>query len=562
MLDSLKRLLGIVDPAPASREARAADPTWPRRRKRVASDRYFVLLGELQAAKKDRDWRRGAKITHELIDVLPGFVREESQSEFGDVPPNLPVFTDGARALALAGDDSGLERLLKVTKQLPELEKWWPAAQEAIADRRNIEKIRDVLRERPGILQREVKDAIGAEDGRRISVLVRHMEGSGEIRRIRYKGTYMLDLIDAEIPLPADHPAQSSNSRDDCQTTLAVTTVFDDSHERRRPIEATLISLEGLDYVPLPRAPLRWEEGDKKSGQGPAADDYFEVPEGTPWQLSQIEKLPMEERPDTAYRRLAPHAAGTFLIDDLGKAKRFPGAPAALLSLARSGEIQAEVPLGWGLYRWQVNPMGTGFIAMDRDGVIHAYDQHLRRLFATPLATAPEMSRLMARYDFDAADLKNHTRTVALSPDGSGYLFTVVDQAFVVGADGSPKWGAQLPKQEGWSRVAQVSEQVGTSGEVDKALNLLELEMPIALEEVRRRYRQLAKRWHPDVNEGSAEAGERFKDIILGCGTPERAQSTESGSGGGSRGVRAGPEPRDLGGRGDAVHRPVRNAGF
>jgi len=294
---------------------------------------------------------------------------------------------------------------------------------------------------------------------------------------------------------------------------VAVSAIFDQAHERREPIPATLIALEGLDYVPLPRAPLRWEERDKKFGQTPGVDDYFELSEGTPWQISKAEKLPMEERPDTAYRKLAPHAAGTFLIDDLGKCERFPGAPAALLSMARSGEIQAEVPLAWGLYRWQVNPMGAGFVAMDREGVVHAYDQHLRRLFATPLEAAPEMSRLMATYDFGSADLKNHTRTVALSPDGTGYLFTVVDQVFVIASDGTPKWGAQLPKQAGWTRVAQVSEQVGTSGDVDRALTLLELELPISVEAVRSRYRQLAKRWHPDVNQGSVEAGERFKSV-------------------------------------------------
>lgn len=512
MFTLLRRLFGIVDAAKTSRESPRTDPAWPRRRNRAASDRYFALLGELQAAKKDRDWRRGAKITHELIDVLPGFVRE-SKSEFGDVPPNLPVFTDGARALALAGDDSGLERLREVTKQLPELEEWRPVAQETIADRRSIEKIRDALAERPGMLQKDVKDAVGAEDGQRISVLIRQMEESGEIRRIRYKGTYLLGLADAEIPLPEDHPAQSSDSRDDSRRVVYVATTFDQSHERRRPIDPILITLEDLDYIPLPRAPLLWEERDKKSGQGSEADDYFQLPDGTPWQFSKIEKLPMEERPDPAYRKVAPNSAGTFLIDDLGKAERFPGAPAALLYVTRTGEIRAEAPLGWGLYRWHVNPMGNSLMGMDGSGVIHAYDHELRRLFAARLQEVPEVSDLMSRYHFDRASLKNHTRTVALSPDGGTYLFTIVDQAFAVGSDGSPKWGAQLPKQEGWSRVAQVSKYVGTSGQVGRALDVLELQMPISVEDVRENYRRLAKRWHPDVNEGSAEAGERFKDI-------------------------------------------------
>jgi hypothetical protein len=512
MFKFLKSLLGIEEEPAAPRKSQREGPAWSEPRSRAAVDRYFALLGKLQTAKKEREWRRAAKVTCDIIDVLPGFVREW-KSEYGDVPPNIPVFIDGARALAMVGDDSGLERLREVTQKVPELGEWGPAVEQAIEDRRLLVRIRDVLAQRPGILQTDVKSAVGASDGRRISGLIRQMAESHEIKRIRYKSTYLLGLGNAEIALPDDHPARSSQTSSDSPTRVEVATTFDQSYERRRPIQPALITLDGLEYVPLPRAPLRWEERHKKRGKGPRTTDDFELQDGTPWHLSEVEKLPMGERPDTAYRKLAPHAAGTFLIDDLGKAESFPGAAAALLSVGRFGQVQAEAPLAWGLYRWQVNPMGRGLIAMDSDGVVHAYDENLTRLFATPLGKAPEMSRLMATYDFGAKELKNHTRTVALSPDGGTHLFTVVDQAFTIGPGGSPEWGVQLPKQDGWSRVAQVSGQFGTGAEVDQALDLLELKLPVSVDDIRGRYRQLAKRWHPDANRGSVEAGERFKEI-------------------------------------------------
>lgn len=518
MFDFLKRLFGVPDSPTASRRASSTRSQPRGQGTRSASDRYFSLLGELRDAKKAHDWNRAAEVTHGLMDVLPGFVRH-SKSEYGDVPPNLPVFTDGARALAIVGDDAGLQRLHTLTREIAELKAWRTPVDEALNDRQNLAEIRRVLAEQPGILQTEVKDAIRAEDGRRVAVLLRQLEKGGEIRRIRYKATYVLGPAESDIPLPEDHAARRAHTpepegdEEPDATAAKVATTFDRAHEQRPPIHATLISLESVDYVPLPRAPLRWEEHHKKSGEAPDAEDHFELAEDTPWEIVSIEKLPMEDRPDTAYRKIAPHAEGTFLIDDLGKAERFPATPAALLSVARSGKIHAEAPLGWGLYRWQVNPMGSGFIAMDGGGVTHAYDQHLSRLFATRLRNAPEMSGLMTKYDFDGGNLKNHTRTVALSPDGETYLFTVVDQAFAIGTSGDPRWGAQLPKKEGWDRVAQVSEHAGTSGDITRALRIMQLDFPISVEDVRTSYRRLAKRWHPDVNQEAPDAEERFKEI-------------------------------------------------
>lgn len=505
MLDFLKRLLGLGGDS-------GSGYSRPRSEARTASNRYFDLLQELQNAKRDQNWEKGAAIARELLDVTPKFVRESKQS-YGDVPPNLPLFTDGARALAMTGDDVALENLRALTHEIPALAEWRPAAEEALVDRDLVSNIRRLVAKRAGILQTDVKEAIGAEDGRKLATLLRQLEEGGELQRIRYKRTYVLGPPGADVPLPEDHPAHSAEDADSGSTTHEVATTFDSDHQRRKALKAREVRLDDLTYIPLPRAPLKWEGKHKKSAGRTEAEDMFELGEKTLWKIRSVDKLPMEERPDTAYRKLAPHAAGTFLIDDLGKAQRFPNAPAALLSVGQSGDIMAEASLGWGLYRWQVNPMGSGFIAMDDKGVAHAYDHQMRRLFATSLAEAPEMPELMARYDFDRSSLKNHTRTVALAPDGSHYLFTVVDCGYVIEADGSPAWALQLPKQEGWERVATVSRHAGTSAQVHQAMRILELRPPVALEDVRRSYRRLAKEWHPDVNRGSEEAEERFKAI-------------------------------------------------
>lgn len=511
MLEFLKRLFGAGQRGRPSHDSyRAYEQT--RQATRSASDRYFNLLTELRETVKGCQWDRGSELAHALMDVLPDFIREQ-ESEYGGVPPNLPVFTEGARALVMTDDGAGLQRLLRLTAEVPQPHEWKSVVVAAMKDRENLSSIREVLATRPGVLQRDIKEAVGADDGRRVSTLLYWLDKSGEIRRLRYKNTYVLGLPGVEIPLPDDHAAVATAADDDQATETAVTSTFDQAHTGRRVLRPTDIDLTRVEYIPLPRAPMRWEEHQKKAGGRVEADDYFELDEGTPWELGDVQKLSMEERPETAYRKLAPHAAGAFLIDDVGKVERFPEAPAALISVTRGGEQAAEAPLGWGMYRWEVNPMGSGFIAMDRAGVLHAYDHQLNRILATPLSDAPEMAGLMDHYDFSARDLRNYTRAVALSPSGDRYLFTVVDRVHVIGIDGDPLWSVQLPKREGWTRVTQTSERAGTSAEISRALTLLDLELPISVEDVRSNYRQLAKQWHPDVNQGSKEAEEHFKAI-------------------------------------------------
>lgn len=520
MLRFLKRLLGVrYEDAEGStrgeRYQRTVDDFYPEAEADPTTSRYFALLGELQEAKRDRAWARAAQAARATIDLLPSFV-DTYQYE---LPPNIPVFTDGARALAMVGDEDSLRALRNVTETVPELAGWREETIRALDDLRHLEAIKALAAERPGVLQTEVKDAIGAEDGRRVAVLLRQLEESGIIQRVRYKRTYLIGSADEDIPLPDDHPAHTArppagdSTPTDRGAGAAVAVSFDRGHQKRRKLKIRDLSLGDLKYIPLPRSPLRWEEKDKPQTESSEAEEYFELGDGTDWVIQSVEELPIDERPDPAFRQIAPHAAGTFLIDDLGRAERHPHAKAALLSVDSEGGIRGETGLSWGLYRWQVNPMGRAIIAMDGEGVVHAYDDELRLLLTTPLAEAPEMSGLMSRYQFDAGNLKNHTRAVALAPGGDAYLFTVVDSAFSVGMDGSPLWALRLPKQEGWAQVADVSEHAGTWTQIQQALRELELELPVTFQDVRSQYRTLAKRWHPDMNQGSRDAEERFKKI-------------------------------------------------
>jgi len=51
------------------------------------------------------------------------------------------------------------------------------------------------------------------------------------------------------------------------------------------------------------------------------------------------------------------------------------------------------------------------------------------------------------------------------------------------------------------------------SNEENKALNVLELKLPLNLTKIKKKYKKLVKIFHPDVNDNNKEAEDKFKKI-------------------------------------------------
>ncbi|MGH7107090.1 MAG: J domain-containing protein [Acetobacteraceae bacterium] len=90
----------------------------------------------------------------------------------------------------------------------------------------------------------------------------------------------------------------------------------------------------------------------------------------------------------------------------------------------------------------------------------------------------------------------------------------------------SPDLEEWLAEIAGRSPAMQATE--AAPPDLRQHLAALELAWPVTLEAVKARYKELAKRHHPDANGGDAGAGERFKTINLAYATLRMRLARES----------------------------------
>jgi hypothetical protein len=461
------------------------------------SDTYYDTMSQMQKSISRGNFEKAARLVRENLHRIPDWVKETC-IEFGTFDiRSIPALEQGGTVLALVGDDAGLAQMRDMVASISELEPWIEIVEQHQYDRQLFKAIMSAVAAHPNCLQSEVKDLVGESDGRRVANLLSYLEKAGRIVRIRSGRTYKLLMPKSPGAL-----------------TLPPKPIPKSHRTHRRPPTLREIDLSSLSYVPLPRAPLRWEEAqaDRRRAAAPKAENYFEVHDAD-WQIATIEAIPPSERPDTAFRKMAPTYSGIVMIDDLGKADGLGQIEAAVLHYDQTGLLVTKKGLKHDIYRAGVHPLGYGLIAMSRDCIVHAYDAHLEPILVTDLNRAPEIRALRRRFEIPSDQLKNHVRCVALSQDATCYLFTAVDEAWCIDMGGKPLWGVKLPLKDGWTQVAPPSSQSAMSEDVCRALYLMELSFPLTPEDIKRRYRELAKQWHPDLNPEDSKAHEKMSEL-------------------------------------------------
>lgn len=466
-------------PEPDPEIIRVADPSLP-------GQGYFTQLERLTSSVSAKDYTAAAEAARASLPLLRNWLNDpRGAGQRLDI--RIPALSQGGTMMAITGDRDGLCELRRLVQDFDHLDAYRKEAEEHFVDLDLFNRIRDVIRRKPGVLQNQMKAELGINDGRRASRLVSYLEKSGEVRRAKNGNTYELYMAGVEMPEAAAETIYTEPDKPG-------------SHRREtRAARPRELDPKSVSIVPLPPSPNAWEQ----SVELPVTQEAFADPEGA-WSEIVVESIAKEDRPDPAFRRHYSTRGGALSFDDLAKSDASLGAPGAVMFSNAKGQPGAPTPLRRDAYHISVHPEGDGFALRSKSNVLTVYGGDFQVEFETDLARTPEVAANQERLGLAESEAHRALRCVALTPERDRYLFTHVDEAWCISRDGERLWGLRMPANEP-TRIRLGGAGFGTAAEVDEALDVMGLEMPVTPDEIRKRYRQLVRELHPDVNPGNEE---------------------------------------------------------
>ncbi|MEP3299362.1 MAG: J domain-containing protein, partial [Pseudoruegeria sp.] len=351
-----------------------------------------------------------------------------------------------------------------------------------------------------------MKAELGEDDGRHVSNLISWLEKGGEITRAKSGKTHALYMTGVEMSEADASAIYTEPPRPDSHQN---------ERQAARPQEP---DLDKLDLVPLPPSPNTWSDNVAL----PVTLEIFTDAENT-WQDLTIEGIKPKERPDSSFRKHFTTRNGVLSFDDLAKSTESLGAAGAVMFTPEAGGKPIVRHLVRPPYSLSAHPVGIGFASRSKENVLTIYSEELEVDFETDLSATPEVVANRKRFELDGAGAgavlwgQAHLalNCIALSPDRDRYLYTHVDEAWCIDRSGKRLWGIRMPTrpEETISQTIDaggVGSPSGTASDIEHALGEMQLQMPVAPEEIRQRYRDLVRQLHPDLNPGSEE---RMKSV-------------------------------------------------
>lgn len=155
--------------------AEAASPALP-------GKGYFKELDRLSQSISDRDYQTAADAARASLPYLRDWLKNPADDQ-DRLDIRIPALAQGGTMMAIMADRDGLSELRNLVQEFEHLVDYREVADTHFDDLDLFNRIRRVVRERPGTLQNRIKAELGIEDGRRAARLVAYLEKNGEIRR-------------------------------------------------------------------------------------------------------------------------------------------------------------------------------------------------------------------------------------------------------------------------------------------------------------------------------------------------------------------------------------------
>ncbi len=307
-------------------------------------------------------------------------------------------------------------------------------------------------------------------------------------------------------PLPSEFLSHFAGKRDQLEELCVKKKKKEQIHIPRQ------IDLDRIPYIPLPPSPATWEEWKDGTDELKSEKDIFQIVDSSGWKLTESRKLEKEEKPGTFFKEIRITSEGSLFIDSKGKNEKYSGCKSSLMKRNREGNVVKEVGLDHDIYRIATSPLNDYYAFMSSGGALYAYNGKLERIFEHQLSQDP---RIVAHYESTIptwGTIKSHIRTIDVSTEGKDYLFTISDTAWCINRNHESNWGISMPLNEGWERVVSRITTDVPREEIVNAFSELDLRMPATQEAIKRKYRELAFKWHPDRNK-DINAKERMQKI-------------------------------------------------
>lgn len=460
----------------------------PRRKRSCTphSDAYFAALDAFHEAMATRRYPDAATQALIGIEHLAGFIQESKKQDKAAgmdffMPPIVPAIDSGGQIFALLDDKASLKRLEQVIRGARELQDCRSAPAEFEHARKRFRALERLVEQQPGIRQDKVKASFAAESGRVLSTALDWLEKAGRIIRKREGRTWTLHPRKAAAPAPATTPA---------------------SHRQGGVIQALRVAWADTSISAFPRSP-KWHEVAPTQG----IQEPFRV-SGKGWRVLESRPVPKEAQWPAAFKYSARWSGGSVHWN----APRQPDAerPAGLIFCSLKGERHTHKELPFGIIRC-APLLRSGHLAIfSHRSTLHVFDPAGAPVFETDQASAPETKAQARRLKIQPSELHRFHRCFTLHPQLQSYLITIADEAWCIRMDGTVLWGVRLPLLKRDDFILSFDE--GSEDDVLHSLEVLGLSYPFTPEEAKRRYRQLARQWHPDVN-STAEATVKMQQI-------------------------------------------------
>ena len=246
----------------------------------------------------------------------------------------------------------------------------------------------------------------------------------------------------------------------------------------------------------------------------PTSQPWFTVTDGAGWTIAEERRLRDYERPSQAFEIAAIDGSGTWMLDRRGSSADQSDVRSVLRRLDRQGQLVGEKYLYHDAYHTSRGRTGSNIAIMDTNGKLYMYDSVFNLIAERNLREDPRVEDHFQFIDTHYwGEFKSQVRVVNVAPEGDRFLFTLADEAWCCTLSGDALWGVSMPPNGGWERVTGRAESFGRDRDVEEALRLFELDLPVTPGEIRRKYRALAMSYHPDRNPNNPTAGKQMKEL-------------------------------------------------